>query len=55
MISPFLFAAHMGTLKPHTPSTSMIKHADDIVSIIPVEDMSGIANKISDEIKNVKF
>ena len=44
----------MGTLKPHMHLTSMIKYADDIISLIPVEDVSGIANRISDEINNVK-
>ena len=53
VIAPFLFAAHMGSLKPFDSRTIMTKYADDIVSIIPVNDLTEVERLISNEINHV--
>ena len=50
VLSPFLFAAHMGSLVPHDPKTLMLKYADDIVTITPIEGSSEAAIIIKSEI-----
>jgi len=36
VLSPYLFAAHMGSLKPNIPDAHMLKYADDVITAIPV-------------------
>ena len=50
VLSPFLFAAHMGSLVPHDPKTLMLKYAVDIVTITPIEDSYEAALIIKSEI-----
>ena len=54
VISPFLFAAHMGSLKPFDSRTIMTtKYADDIVSNIPVNDLTEAERLIFNEINRI--
>jgi hypothetical protein len=53
VIAPYLFAAHMGSLKPASPTTCMTKYADDVVSLIPINNLDDIGRHVNAEIDNV--
>jgi hypothetical protein len=40
VLSPYLFAAHLGSLKTSISEAQMIKYADDVVTVVPIQDHS---------------
>jgi len=53
VIAPFLFAAHMGSLKPYNDATCMTKYADDVVCLVPILNSDELENCVNNEVANV--
>ena len=53
IISPFLFAAHMGSLMPHSEKNSMFKYADDIIISCPFRKTDDVTTIIKKEVDNI--
>ena len=55
VLAPFLFAAHMGTLQPHSSSEAhMIKYADDVVTLLPIRKSTDARQLLTNEVEHVK-
>ena len=54
VLAPYLFACHMGSLKPCLPNSHMIKYADDVNIIYPFSRESSVQSIIDDELQNMK-
>ena len=56
ILAPYLFAAHIGSLKAVDAQTKLIKYADDITLLIPFDCTAEhrLATLIEDEIENVR-
>ena len=53
ILSPYLFATHMGSLTPASENTGMIKFADDVAIAIPYEDRAFLKEQVEAEITNM--
>jgi hypothetical protein len=53
VLSPYLFAAHMGSLLPSNSKNLMIKYADDVVILIPYCDEETAERELCTEIMNM--
>lgn len=53
ILSPYLFASHMGSLRPACDNTCMIKFADDVAIAIPYEDVTILRDQVQAEVKNM--
>ena len=53
VLAPFLFAAHMGSLVPHSSATCMIKYADDVVCLFPLLDDDDLEESVRNELAHV--
>ena len=46
VLSPYLFAAHLGSLDTSISERRMVKYADDVVTVVPIQDPFTIDNLI---------
>jgi hypothetical protein len=53
ILSPYLFASHMGSLKPASAETAMVKFADDVAVAIPYTSTPDIEHQSADEMENM--
>ena len=53
ILSPYLFASHVGSLTALSQSAKVIKYADDITLLVPYGPTSDLPSIIGDEINNV--
>ena len=53
ILAPYLFAAHVGALKPQLEQSLMIKYADDIVILFPFKSTDELADKYQKEFKHI--
>ena len=49
-LSPYLFAAHIGSLTPTIPNADIFKYADDVIHAIPLQKDSDIDSLIQKQI-----
>ena len=54
VLSPYLFAAHMGSLKPSNNEAEIIKYADDVVMLIPYHNEEEAEQKLNAEKSNLE-
>lgn len=54
VLAPYLFACHMGSLKPRRPSSCMLKYADDVNILCPFNRDSSVQAVIQSEIQNMQ-
>ena len=54
ILSPYFFASHMGSLKPASNQTTMIKFADDVVIAVPFLDTQSIERLCEEEFDNMR-
>ena len=54
ILSPYLFASHMGSLKTASNRTEMIKFADDVAIAIPYRSNSDVEQRLACESANMK-
>jgi hypothetical protein len=55
VIAPYLFAAHMGKLKPYDGGHLTTKYADDIVTLIPFHPTSDVSAIVNDKVLEMEF
>ena len=53
VLAPSLFAAHMGSLQPVSPTSEMIKYADDVVVLHVIKENANFSDDIKAEIENM--
>ena len=53
ILSPYLFASHMGSLTASSRSAKVVKYADDITLLVPYRPTSDLPYIINEEIQNV--
>lgn len=53
VLSPYLFAAHMGSLKSTIPNSEMFKYADDVITAIPVQKTSNVDDLIRQQLHDI--
>jgi len=53
VLAPYLFAAHLGRLHPHSSDAHMIKYADDVVTLLPLRNMYDANNLLNQEIDHM--
>lgn len=54
VLAPLLFSAHMGSLKPSSDNSMMLKYADDVLVIIPVFVHTAVETIVSAEFYNIE-
>ena len=54
VLSPYVFAAHMGSLTPLNDQSHMIKYADDVAIGIPVKCLTDVGDFIAKEVAHVR-
>ena len=54
ILSPYLFASHMGSLEPAGKHTEMVKFADDVAIAIPYQNSTDIEQLLTTELTNMK-
>ena len=54
ILSPYLFAAHMGTLSPRSTRCQLIMYADDVIISIPYSDILHINALVTVEMDNIQ-
>ena len=53
VLAPYLFACHMGSLKPKLPDTCMIKYADDVTLLCSFSSKDPVQTMIKTELQNM--
>ena len=54
VISPYLFAAHMGSLTSTIPNCETFKYADDVFTVFPIENPSSIDDLIHEHLSDMQ-
>ena len=54
ILSPYLFAAHMGTLSPRSTRCQLIMYADDVLISIPYSDIRDANSLVTGEMDNIQ-
>jgi hypothetical protein len=55
VLSPYLFAAHVGSLKSTNPDAKLFKYADDVVTAIPLGPLSNVDDLLCNHLEDMQL